>query len=218
MSDAISREAALVVPDYDAGLLNDWGGGNVEWWQDYLRAEIGRANEHWSAAIAALPAVTPGVKVKPLVWETARDGYPLKWQAWCNLMAGYYYADSDGQKREHEAARAARILAALDLTPQPVPAMRPETDMEHIARDMRDARLPERSERQVVPVDPQTAPDVAGLVALLKEARDDLAAYVDNDWPEVSRAKYPPVEAKWKRDMELCSRIDAALAAMDGQP
>lgn len=33
--------------DYDPGLLNDWGGGNVEWWQDYLRAEIGRANDHW---------------------------------------------------------------------------------------------------------------------------------------------------------------------------
>lgn len=33
--------------DYDAGLLNDYGGGNVDWWWDYLRAEIGRANEHW---------------------------------------------------------------------------------------------------------------------------------------------------------------------------
>ena len=30
---------------YDAGLLNDWGGGNVEWWQDYLRAEIERSND-----------------------------------------------------------------------------------------------------------------------------------------------------------------------------
>jgi hypothetical protein len=35
--------------DYDAGLLNDFGGGNVDWWQDYLRAEIARANEHWRA-------------------------------------------------------------------------------------------------------------------------------------------------------------------------
>lgn len=30
---------------YDAGLLNDYGGGNVEWWQDYLRSEIERSNE-----------------------------------------------------------------------------------------------------------------------------------------------------------------------------
>jgi hypothetical protein len=43
------------VPDYDAGLLNDWGGGNVEWWQDYIRAEIGRANDHWRAALEAKP-------------------------------------------------------------------------------------------------------------------------------------------------------------------
>lgn len=33
--------------DYDAGLLNDFGGGDVNWWQDYLRAEIERANEFW---------------------------------------------------------------------------------------------------------------------------------------------------------------------------
>jgi len=33
--------------DYDAGLLNDFGGGDVGWWQDYLRAEIGRANDYW---------------------------------------------------------------------------------------------------------------------------------------------------------------------------
>lgn len=48
----LNATPAPVVPaeglaDYDAGLLNDFGGGNVEWWQDYLRAEIGRANEHW---------------------------------------------------------------------------------------------------------------------------------------------------------------------------
>jgi hypothetical protein len=34
-------------PDYDAGLLSDCGGGDVGWWQDYIRAEIGRANDHW---------------------------------------------------------------------------------------------------------------------------------------------------------------------------
>src|SRR5690625_4619739 len=33
--------------DYDAGALNDWGGGDVGWWQDYIRSEIERANDHW---------------------------------------------------------------------------------------------------------------------------------------------------------------------------
>lgn len=42
--------------DYDAGLLNDFGGGNVGWWQDYLRAEIGRANDHWRQQVDGLTA------------------------------------------------------------------------------------------------------------------------------------------------------------------
>lgn len=56
MADLIDRNSLNETPDYDAGLLNDFGGGNVEWWQDYLRAEIDRANEFWRDAIAALPA------------------------------------------------------------------------------------------------------------------------------------------------------------------
>ena len=36
-------------PDcYDAGLLNDFGGGNVGWWQDYIRAELARAHEFYA--------------------------------------------------------------------------------------------------------------------------------------------------------------------------
>lgn len=31
---------------YDAGILNDFGGGNVDWWQDYIRAELARAHDH----------------------------------------------------------------------------------------------------------------------------------------------------------------------------
>jgi len=32
---------------YSYGLLNDWGGGNVEWWWDYIRHEIGAAHDHY---------------------------------------------------------------------------------------------------------------------------------------------------------------------------
>jgi len=39
---------------YDAGLLNDYGGGNVEWWQDYIRAELARAHDFYASQIAAL--------------------------------------------------------------------------------------------------------------------------------------------------------------------
>jgi hypothetical protein len=39
----------LALEEYDAGLLSNYGGGNVEWWQDYIRAELGRAYEHYQS-------------------------------------------------------------------------------------------------------------------------------------------------------------------------
>lgn len=41
---------------YDAGLLNDFGGGNVGWWQDYIRAELERAHDHYTDQHDALIA------------------------------------------------------------------------------------------------------------------------------------------------------------------
>jgi hypothetical protein len=41
---------------YDAGLLNDYGGGNVEWWQDYIRAELDRSHDYYASEIANLRA------------------------------------------------------------------------------------------------------------------------------------------------------------------
>ena len=39
---------------YDAGLLSDYGGGNVSWWQDYIRSELGRAHEFYQSQVADL--------------------------------------------------------------------------------------------------------------------------------------------------------------------
>lgn len=68
-----AREAALAAPQaapivdqldqYDAGLLNDFGGGNVEWWQDYIRAELGRAYEHYQSQ---MPVAAPLHQGPPL--------------------------------------------------------------------------------------------------------------------------------------------------------
>jgi len=40
-------------PDYDAGLININGGSDVDWWLDYIRSEIGRANDHWRDEMTA---------------------------------------------------------------------------------------------------------------------------------------------------------------------
>lgn len=59
------------------------------------------------------------VKVKPLVWEEAYDSHPWGWKARCAIMGGFYYADNAIEKQQQDSLRASRILAALDLTPDP---------------------------------------------------------------------------------------------------
>ena len=48
------------------------------------------------------------------------------------------------------------------LTAAPQPAMREETELEHIARDIREGRFPERSPRQQVPVEAAPQPATPG--------------------------------------------------------
>ena len=35
------------IENYSSGIINDYGGGNVGWWQDYIRSEVERCNEYW---------------------------------------------------------------------------------------------------------------------------------------------------------------------------
>ena len=55
MAERAVQTAALDA--YDAGLLNDFGGGNVDWWQDYIRAELGRAHDFYESRIADISGV-----------------------------------------------------------------------------------------------------------------------------------------------------------------
>jgi hypothetical protein len=65
--------------DYDAGLLNNFGGGNVEWWQDYLRAEIGRANDFWRDQVSALSQPHPAdERVVEARWREVETNHLLK--------------------------------------------------------------------------------------------------------------------------------------------
>jgi hypothetical protein len=51
-------------------------------------------------------------------------------------------------------------------------------------------------------------------VELLREARQDLEEYVTHEWP---KDEHPVYERKWNRDMDLCRRIDATLAEIEGE-
>jgi aspartyl/asparaginyl-tRNA synthetase len=63
---------------------------------------------------------------------------------------------------------------------------------------------------------------LAKAVELLKEARQDLEEYVTHEWQEEyvthawPRDEHPVYERKWEQDMELCRRIDAMLAELEG--
>jgi len=46
-SSQAEKDKGEDIEDYDAGLLNDYGGGNVGWWQDYIRNVLAACNEHW---------------------------------------------------------------------------------------------------------------------------------------------------------------------------
>jgi len=41
----------VILEAYDTGLLGDGGGGNIEWWQNYIRHELERAHEFYSEQI-----------------------------------------------------------------------------------------------------------------------------------------------------------------------
>lgn len=189
MADLIDRNSLNETPDYDAGLLNDFGGGNVEWWQDYLRAEIGRANEFWRDAIAALPAQgvqSEAIKDALASLDMARDALEaalapaeaggveepisdsrLECEALCARFLAGEASEKEVVDTIRRIARANERLAVL--AGKHKEQMRPETDMEHIARDMREGRFPERSEPQMVPVTP--APVDALVKAEMAEAR-----------------------------------------------
>lgn len=50
-ADDLSPRETPELDEYDAGLLASAGGGDVEWWQDYLRAELGRAHEFYQSQV-----------------------------------------------------------------------------------------------------------------------------------------------------------------------
>lgn len=63
LADAISAAPAAEgepkIEPYDAGSLNDFGGGDVGWWHDYIRAELDRAYEFYLIQLSAAPQPAP---------------------------------------------------------------------------------------------------------------------------------------------------------------
>jgi len=128
------------VPTFDAGLLNDFGGGNVEWWHDYIRSLLSDAEEHYRQYIAApaepLGRAADGVEglanigemdltAPPSVWlQIDADGdpedrsQPVPRGEWVNLT--WHYASIGGQEVEYIRADLAYTAKASGSAPDEV--------------------------------------------------------------------------------------------------
>ena len=53
-ADDLSPRDTPELDEYDAGLLSSAGGGDVDWWQDYLRAELERAHAFYQSQLEGL--------------------------------------------------------------------------------------------------------------------------------------------------------------------
>jgi len=72
----------VALAEYDAGLLNDYGGGNVGWWWDYIRYELGLAHDHYQEQVADL-YTTPQQRT----WVGMDDEDEINWEEGDSLMA-----------------------------------------------------------------------------------------------------------------------------------
>lgn len=52
-ADDLAPIEKLELAQYDAGLLGSGGGGDVDWWQDYIRSELARAYEFYKSQVEA---------------------------------------------------------------------------------------------------------------------------------------------------------------------
>ena len=108
MTETPLNEQQKAHPDYDCGYLNDWGGGNVEWWWDYIRAEVDRANQHWQTSLEAAQAALAAMEARA---DAAEAEVARLKEALANLCAAY--AACNGE--DHPAYITARaVIGASD--------------------------------------------------------------------------------------------------------
>jgi hypothetical protein len=115
---------------YDAGLLGDGGGGNVDWWQDYIRSLLNDAHEFYTAQVeAAITSDSGGAGISKIGVHLRTE--PTTWGSGEWIVVSI----TNGEQREVEIIREISsgsypdtiidhsvtshgIAAALALTPK----------------------------------------------------------------------------------------------------
>lgn len=174
----------MALDAYDAGLLSSHGGGDVDWWQDYIRAELGRAHDFYVDQVerreetvaatldAATAAPTPGpFVISSYEFRGFAGGHRygeagLYVQQIRGRMVAYFPMSQEAQERARDIAGEMRANANLLVAAQPVlAALRAaEEHLEHELEQRRFSRLPETDEY------------IAPLAAVVKQVNDAIAA------------------------------------------
>lgn len=217
---------------YDAGYLNDFGGGNVAWWHDYMRSELDRAHDHYAQQydqrIAELEArqVVPEwlTEKKPSDWFS--DGDPslpgLYWFTDGNRFSLISVAEIDGVLRWNHGRSAhhqykfhpghnSKWCGPLTPTPpavQPVPELAAAVIAE-LRSDLRTVYEDDEADRWVARLERAQWPaqDVARDAERYRHAREHMSI----NWVEYY-ADGRKVECTGSLEA-ADTAIDAALAA-----
>lgn len=73
MTPTPTPQQILELDEYDAGLLSDFGGGDVEWWQDYIRSELSRAHDFYQSQAERF-GQDPAVQQEPVAVRHRKTG------------------------------------------------------------------------------------------------------------------------------------------------
>lgn len=92
---AHEHPAAAAFSDYDPGLINDHGGGNVGWWQDYIRSEIERANDFWRGQLESSECQPAKAQVPDEAFNIIEGiRAELTWPGWRSTSSRDWVMDS----------------------------------------------------------------------------------------------------------------------------
>lgn len=72
---------------YNAGLLNDFGGGDVQWWHTYIRTELARAHDFYVDQFTEIKELERRIgelegklaEARELLVEVSRAYVPIRW-------------------------------------------------------------------------------------------------------------------------------------------
>ncbi len=160
---------AVIFGDYDCGSINDFGGGNVNWWQDYLRAEIDRANDFWRYQVEQNPLYTapPVVVMKNRDNDSERNKRINTLSN--NLWVIYTDSDNDAQLKNHRVWDALVEFEASTLKSAPPVVKQTKSKIPESVSSVRNAVTGD-----VVSVAPVVVPDE--WVGKLSNIRDCIAS------------------------------------------